>query len=84
MDPRSPESTHGDETVVVSADFNDVRERLTHRLWRVLLCILIATLDIVAAYRLSKKMFARGFFYSLNAELTCELRGAKRRRSESG
>ena len=43
-----------------------------HRLWRVLLCILIAILDIAAAYRLSKKMFARGFFYSLNAKLSRE------------
>jgi hypothetical protein len=59
-----------DETDAKSTDFNDVRECLPCRLWRALRCIPVAILDIVSAYRLSKEVRIRGFFYSLNAALT--------------
>jgi hypothetical protein len=54
----------------VSTDFNDDRECLLGRLWRVPFCIPISILDIVAAYRLGKSVLVKGFSYSPNAVLS--------------
>jgi hypothetical protein len=45
----------------VSTDFNDDRECLLGRLWRVPFCIPISIPDIVAAYRLGKSVLVKGF-----------------------